>query len=175
MCESSVLWVGMETITQQIDSVYLPSPLLSQIVNPDIHPPYISSTASQAQVEIWKRTIWALDLVMIMVMNCCSLFNRFRTCTKYFTCIISFNSHKTPLGYTEHRRELRCKEIKWFGQDLTARRRHAHGQTDWYRILPPPPALISPRAVSQGNYRGGFRFPADWTTQNFSSHKFLKG
>ena len=51
----------------------------------------------------------------------------------------------------------------------------AHGQTDWYRILPPPPALISPRAVSQGNYRGGFRFPADWTTQNFSSHKFLKG
>ena len=127
MCESSVLWVGMETITQQIDSVYLPSPLLSQIVNPDIHPPYISSTASQAQVEIWKRTIWALDLVMIMVMNCCSLFNRFRSCTKYFTCIISFNSHKTPLGYTEHRRELRCKEIKWFGQDLTARRRQNPG------------------------------------------------
>ena len=55
LCDSHILWVGMEVTTLQTKSVHLPSPLLSQISNPDIHPPCISSTTSQAQWEIWKK------------------------------------------------------------------------------------------------------------------------
>lgn len=92
---------GWKQLPSKIDWVYLPSPLLSQIVDPDIHPPYISSTASQAQVAIWKRqsgpSIWwwshGNELLFII-----QLFQV--SCTEHFTCIISFNSHKTPLGYT---------------------------------------------------------------------------
>lgn len=128
MCESSILWGGMETITQQIDWVYLPSPLLSQIVDPDIHPPYISSTASEAQVAIWKRTIWALDLVMITVMNCYSLFNCFR-CPARNTLLAS--SHliltKPLLGIHNIGGNWDAKRLNDLAQDLTARRWQSPG------------------------------------------------